>query len=84
MRRHRNYRAGSQAELVQKGRFCWKARMAPRIGGLGVYLWLKLQTYAASDDNWSAVSCAPPIAGIGLRYCFGCATPSAIVFLIPA
>ena len=46
--------------------------------------WLRLQTYAASADTWSGVSCAPPIGGIGLRYCFGCDTPSVIVFVIPA
>jgi hypothetical protein len=44
--------------------------------------WLKLQTYAATADAWSGVSCAPPIGGIGLRYFFGCETPSTIVFLM--
>jgi len=46
--------------------------------------WPRLHTYAASADTWSGVSCAPPIAGMGLRYFFGCDTPSLIVFLIPA
>src|SRR6266404_1425305 len=51
---------------------------------LGEARWLKPHTYAASADTWSGVSCAPPIGGMGLRYCFGCDTPSVIVFLIPA
>lgn len=46
--------------------------------------WLILHTYAASADAWSGVSCAPPIGGMGLRYCFGCDTPFTMVFLIPA
>jgi hypothetical protein len=46
--------------------------------------WLRAHTYAASADSWSGVSCAPPMGGIGLRYSFGCATPSLMVFKIPA
>src|ERR1700688_148968 len=49
-----------------------------------LYRWLRPQTYAASADAWSAVNCDPPMAGIGLRYCFGCGTPSVITFKIPA
>src|SRR6202041_1444900 len=43
-----------------------------------------LHTYAASALICSGVSCAPPIGGIGLRYSFGCDTPSVIVFVITA
>src|SRR5580658_3304142 len=48
------------------------------------YRWLKLHTYAATAFTCSSVNSAPPFAGIGLRYSFGCATPSLIVFVIPA
>src|SRR5579859_4022586 len=63
------------------------AKLSPVVsGGLEVlsYRWLKLHTYAATAFTCSSVSCAPPFAGIGLRYSFGCATPSLIVFVIPA
>ncbi len=29
--------------------------------------WFRVQTYAASDATWSAVSCAPPMGGIALH-----------------
>lgn len=55
----------------------------PRFAPVGVR-WLSPHIYAATADTWSGVSWAPPIGGIGLRYCFGCDTPSVIVFVIPA
>jgi hypothetical protein len=50
---------------------------------LGDASWFRLQTYAASAFTCSGVSCAPPSGGMGLRYSFGCDTPSVIVFAIP-
>ena len=44
--------------------------------------WLKPQMYAATADTCSAVSCAPPMGGMGERYCLGCGTPAVIVFAI--
>src|SRR5580658_7330359 len=56
--------------------------------GAGVLLaaagWLRPHTYAASADACVSESCAPPMGGIGLRYCLGCGTPSVITFKIPA
>ena len=52
---------------------------------LGVSLYQFSATRAAEEivQNFG-IAIGSTIAGIGLRYCFGCGTPSVIVFLIPA
>ena len=42
--------------------------------------WPSPQTYAATAETCSSVSCAPPSGGMGARYCFGCGTPSLMIF----
>jgi hypothetical protein len=46
--------------------------------------WLRFQTYAATAEACSLLSCAPPMGGIGPRNCFGCGTPLVTTFKIPA